>query len=181
MGLTVRALHVGDIMMDWSFLLFAYKPGRKTCIPINAFLIQGAATPILIDTGIRDVSIFKHGFGEIGFLEPEQDLMRQLKEEGLKPEDIGCIIQTHIDIDHTGNTHRFPNAKIVVQRQEMAYQASYGYSHAPDLPWFISNIHRVEFVNGEAELYSGVSCALAPGIRPAISRSRCRQTGARSL
>jgi len=149
-------------MIDWSFLLFAYKAGRKTCIPINAFLIKGAETPILVDTAIRDISIFDHGFGEIGFLEPEQELMYQLKEEGLKPEDIGCIIQTHLDIDHTGNTHLFPNARIVVQRQEMAYHASSGFSHAPDFPWFINNMNRIDLVNGEIELYSGVKCVLAP-------------------
>jgi glyoxylase-like metal-dependent hydrolase (beta-lactamase superfamily II) len=166
MGLTVKALHVGDIMMDWSFVLFQYKPGRKTCIPINAFLIQGAETPILIDTGILAPSIFQGRFGEIGFLEPEQDLMRQLKEHGLKPEDIGCIIHTHLDVDHTGNNHRLPKAKVIVQRQEMAYQASCGRRRAPDLPWFISNLDRIQFINGDIELYPGVKCVFAPAHTP---------------
>jgi glyoxylase-like metal-dependent hydrolase (beta-lactamase superfamily II) len=162
MGLTVKALHIGDILIDWSFLLFGYKPGRKTCIPINAFLILGAETPILVDTGVLGAAIFEsHGLGEVGYVEPEQDLVRQLSEKGIKPEDIGCIIQTHLDIDHTGNTPKFPNAKIVVQRREMAYQASYGYMHAPDLPWYITNVRRLELIEGDHELYPGIKCVLA--------------------
>lgn len=162
MGLTVKALHIGDILMDWTFLLFAYKPGRKTCIPINSYLIQGAETPILVDTGVLDASIFeRHGFGEIGFVEPEQDLVKQLREEGLEPGDIGCIIQTHLDIDHTGNTPKFPNAKVVVQRKEMAYAASYGFKAAPDLPWYVCNHKRLELIDGDMELFDGVKCTLA--------------------
>jgi glyoxylase-like metal-dependent hydrolase (beta-lactamase superfamily II) len=164
MGLTVKALHIGDAMMDWSFLLFRYKPGRKTCIPINSYLIRGAETPILVDTGVRDASVFvAHGNDEIGFVEPEQDILLQLKEEGLSPADIGCIIQTHLAIDHTGNTPRFPNARIVVQRQEMAYQATNNRNLQPDLPWFINNIKRVDFITGDIELFPGIKCVLAPG------------------
>ena len=40
MGITIKALHVGDVGMDWSHLVFWYKPGRKTWIPINSFLIN---------------------------------------------------------------------------------------------------------------------------------------------
>jgi len=164
MALTVKALHIGDILMDWSFLQFAYKPGRKTCIPINSFLILGAGTPILVDTGVLDASIFERwGFGEIGFVEPEQDLVKQLREEGIEPGDIGCVIQTHLHIDHTGNTPKFPKARIVVQRSEMAFEASYGFQASPDLPWFVTNFKRLELINGDMELFSGVKCVFAPG------------------
>lgn len=101
MGLKVKALHVGDIIMDWSFLLFGYNPGRKTCIPINSFLILGAETPILVDTGIGDTDSLLP-LGMRGWEAPEQNIIGLLREEGLEPGDIGYIIQTHLDIDHTG-------------------------------------------------------------------------------
>jgi len=161
MGLKVKALHIGDILMDWSFLLFGYNPGRKTCIPIISYLILGSDAPILVDTGVRDVSLFRPI--EKGFMTPEQDLIRLLKEEGLEPGDIGYIIQTHLDIDHTGKTPLFPKAKIIVQREEMGFQASYWskLGHSPDLPWFISNLNRVEFINGDTELFTGIKCVMA--------------------
>jgi len=161
MGLKVKALHLGDILMDWSFLLFAFNPGRKSCIPINSYLILGAETPILVDTGVRDVNLFPPIMK--GWSTPEQDLIRLLRNEGLEPGDIGYIIQTHLDIDHTGKTPLFPNAKIIVQRKEMAFQASYWskLGHSPDLPWFVSNLDRIEFIDGDMELFPGIKCVLA--------------------
>lgn len=162
MGLTVRALHVGDIIMDWTFCLFNFNPGRKTCIPINAFLIKGAETPILVDTGVRDVSIFPPTMR--GWQLPEQDITKLLREEGLNPDDVGYVVLTHLDIDHTGKVPLFTNAKIIIQRKEMAFQASYWskLGHSPDLPWFVSNLNRVEFIDGDVELFEGVRCILAP-------------------
>jgi glyoxylase-like metal-dependent hydrolase (beta-lactamase superfamily II) len=161
MGLKVKALHLGDILMDWSFLLFGYNPGRKTCTPINSFLILGAEAPILVDTGVGDVNLFSSAMK--GWSTPEQDLIRLLREEGFEPGDIGYIIQTHLDIDHTGKTSLFPNAKIIVQRKELAFQASYlrKLGKCPDLPWFMSNLDRVEFIDGDMELFSGIKCVLA--------------------
>jgi N-acyl homoserine lactone hydrolase len=159
--LKVKALHLGDVLLDWSFVLFQFKPGRKTCGPMNSFLILGAESPILVDTGIRDVKLLEP-FGMRGFETPEQDIVRLLKEEGLEPSDIGYIIHTHLDPDHTGKTPLFPNARIVIQRQEMAFHAA-GYmpGHSPDLPWFIENMHRIEFIDGDVELFPGIKCVLA--------------------
>ncbi len=161
MGLKIKAFHVGDILMDWSFLLFGYNPGRKTCISINSFLILGAEAPILVDTGVRDVTLFPPTMK--GWVTPEQDLIKILREEGLDPRDIGYIIQTHLDIDHTGKTPLFPNAKIFLQRKEIAFQAAYWsrLGHSPDLPWFVSNLNRIEFIDGDLELFPGIKCVLA--------------------
>ena len=160
MGLKVKALHVGDILMDWSFLLFGFNPGRKTCIPINVFLILGADVPILVDTGVRDVNLFPPIMK--GWSTQEQDIIKLLRDEGLEPGDIEYIILTHLDIDHTGKTPLFPNAKIIVQRKEMAFQAAYWskLEHSPDLPWFVNNLNRVEFINGDMELFTGIKCVL---------------------
>jgi N-acyl homoserine lactone hydrolase len=151
MGLKVKALHLGDILGDWSFILWSFNPGRKNWGAVNSFLILGAKSPILVDTGIRDLKMLDL-FGMKAVETPEQDIVSLLKEEGLEPSDIGYIIHTHLHIDHTGKTPLFPNAKIVVQRQEMAFHAA-GYmpGQSPDLPWFINNMHRIEFVEGDIE------------------------------
>jgi glyoxylase-like metal-dependent hydrolase (beta-lactamase superfamily II) len=159
MGLKIRALHIGDGILDWSFLLRNYNPGRKTCTPINSFLILGAESPILVDTGVRDPKLLEpSGIREIET--PEQDIVRLLREHGLEPRDIRYIIFTHLDPDHTGKAPLFPNAKLVIQRKEMAFHAA-GYGHATDLPWLINNMNRIEFIDGDIELFSGVKCVLA--------------------
>jgi glyoxylase-like metal-dependent hydrolase (beta-lactamase superfamily II) len=162
MGLKIKAFHIGDTTVDWAFILFGFNPGRKTCASIISFLILGAEAPILVDTGVRDINLFPPIMK--GWQLPEQDIMKLLREEGLDPGDIGYIIQTHLDIDHTGKTSLFPNAKIVIQRKEMAFHAAYycKLGHSPDLPWFVSNLDRVEFIDGDVELFSGLKCVLAP-------------------
>ena len=161
MGLEIKVLHVGDILMDWTFLLFSYNPGRKTCIPINAYLILGAGAPILVDTGVRDVTVFPPIMK--GWSTPEQDIITLLKEEGVEPGDIETIILTHLDIDHTGKAPLFPKARFIIQRKEMAFQAAYHskLGHSPDLPWFVSNLDRVDFIDGDMELFPGIKCVLA--------------------
>jgi len=62
------------------FSSFRLQPGRKTCIPINAYLILGGETPILVDTGVRDVTVFPPIMK--GWSTPEQDLIKLLKKRG---------------------------------------------------------------------------------------------------
>ncbi len=162
MGLEVKALHVGDIMCDWTFLLFNYKPGRKTWVPINSFLIKGAEKPILVDSGCNPKNLERFpALNMRGEILPEQDMIKQLKENGLQPEDIGYVIHTHLDIDHTGYSYLFTNAKMVIQRKEVAFHAAgYAPGHSPDLPWFVSNMNRIEYIDGDYELSLGVKCVL---------------------
>ncbi|MBU0894773.1 MAG: MBL fold metallo-hydrolase [Nanoarchaeota archaeon] len=53
--------------------------------------------PILIDTGSKEV---------------ESELLKNLKELYIEPEDITSIILTHNHYDHNGNLNLFQNAKI---------------------------------------------------------------------
>ena len=53
---------------------------------------------ILIDTGYR------------GF---EEEILKALEKNGLKPEDIDIIINTHFHLDHSYNNYLFKNAKII--------------------------------------------------------------------
>lgn len=56
-------------------------------------------TNILIDTGY-------HSYG--------QEILDNLRNEGVEPEDIQYIINTHEHFDHCGNNHLFPNASAIV-------------------------------------------------------------------
>jgi glyoxylase-like metal-dependent hydrolase (beta-lactamase superfamily II) len=158
MGLEVKAIHIGDVMLDWSRLLLDFQPGRKTWVPCNCFLILGAETPILVDTGFgseRDMQVYGMKGSEI----PEQDLILQLRGYGVKPEDVGYIIHTHLHVDHCGKNQFFPNARVVVQRKEIGYGAGeLKPYHCPYISWFINNLNRMEFLDGDAELLPGVKC-----------------------
>ncbi len=169
MGLRIRALHTGDVGLDWSWLIFAYKPGRKSWCPINCFLILGGEKPILVDSGVRivpgmrefqkDKLAIDSDFSVI----PEQDIVKLVREEGVQPEDIGYIAHTHLDIDHAGQDDLFPNATIILQRREMAYAGGHYTGHCVDTPWFVNNYDRIDFIDGDIEFFPGIKFVLAPG------------------
>ena len=159
-GLKIRALHTADCLAQWSFVLTGWNPCKFTCGPISCFLILGAEKPILVDTGMRDINAFRGPLK--GFTTPEQDLVKLLREEGVAPGDIGTIIHTHLDPDHSGNDSLFPNAKIIIQKKEMVAKAT-GFGACPELPWFTANLRRIEFIDGDVELFPGIKCVLSIG------------------
>jgi glyoxylase-like metal-dependent hydrolase (beta-lactamase superfamily II) len=169
MGLKIKALHIGDVGLDWSWLLLAFNEGRKTWIPINSFLILGAEKPILVDTGARIVPGMNEalkesvGMDQCFLATPEQDIVKRLREEGIQPEDVGYITHTHLDIEHAGHDDLFPNAKIILQRREMAYAGANYTGHCPDFPWFANNVNRIDFIDGDIELFPGIKFVLSPG------------------
>ncbi len=101
---------------------------------LRALLIQGNGMNILVDTGMGDKydektrSIYKLDHSK-------WTLLTSLAEQGLKPEDITHIIQTHLHFDHCGGLVRaagtppstrelvpaFPNAKVFVQKENLKW------------------------------------------------------------
>jgi glyoxylase-like metal-dependent hydrolase (beta-lactamase superfamily II) len=163
MALQVKALHIGDVGLDWSRLALDYNPGRKTWVPITCYLILGAETPVLVDTGFKGAKDME-AYGMVASETPEQDIVKQIRELGVKPEDVGYIIHTHLHVDHCGKNEYFPNAKMVLQRKELMFAAAeLKPIHCPYLPWFIDNRGRIEFLDGDFEILPGIKCVLAIG------------------
>lgn len=85
------------------------------------WLILGGEKPILVDTGLENVE--EMNTGAAGVLKekitqkPEERTVEQLARFGLKPEDIGSIIITHLHFDHVDCLDQFPNASIYVSGQ----------------------------------------------------------------
>lgn len=76
-------------------IMFAFDP-----ICSSATLIKGEKN-ILVDTG-------NYGF--------EDKLLSALKKQGLKPDDIDIVINTHRHFDHFTNNYLFKNALVVLHR-----------------------------------------------------------------
>ena len=75
---------------------------------VNAFLVRGPNKTILVDTG----------FG--------RELFKNLAQLGVQPEDVDTVLLTHMHGDHIGGLLRdgklaFPNAEVLVARQEREY------------------------------------------------------------
>ena len=99
-------------------MIKTYIPGGTFPMAVNAYLIRGGDKPILVDTG----------YG--------RELFKHLDALGVKPEDIGTVLLTHMHGDHIGGLLRdgkvaFPNAQILVSEEEIAYWMSMDLDKVP--------------------------------------------------
>jgi 4-pyridoxolactonase len=79
---------------------------------------------------------------------PDQTVLAQLAKLGIRPGDVGCIINSHLHIDHCGGNKHFPEATIVVHKKE--YEAAkspfpFEYQSYSDLS-FDPELHRLNFI-----------------------------------
>jgi N-acyl homoserine lactone hydrolase len=123
--------------------------------PVHAFLVTFPGGAALVDTGIG---------GPKDRLEEQQVISRPvadaLDEHGLKPSDIGLVINTHLHFDHFGQNAVFKHATFHVQRTELD-RARRDSPHLAD--WFDFTDARFELLDGDAEILPGLSVIATPG------------------
>jgi len=140
----------------------------------NSLLVRAHGQTIVVETGNGTKWDAKlRGIYEIQEGDPLRD---SLAAQGVKPEQVNLVINTHLHFDHAGGNTRaadgeivptFPNARYVVQRAEVEHamhpterdRASYFEENfAP-----ISKAGRWELVSGDAEILPGISVSRIPG------------------
>ncbi len=120
-------------------------------IPIVCYLVQtGDGKNILIDSGLPEIipeeeSEFVNG----------QDVIEQLANIGLKPDNIDTVISTHYDVDHAGRHAAFTKAQYVVQRVHHLDAASNLRFAAIRSQWD-QPMKRIRLVDGDTELLPGL-------------------------
>lgn len=149
--------------------------GRVT-VPILGFLIEGGPDPILVDSGMRsaDRAMSIHRLGPHR-IPKGMSLPEALARHGYKPEDIRACILTHLHYDHCGGCELLPNARLIVQRSELAAAATpigprtleIGsrelFYDRHDVSDFVDKLwDRVELIEGDSELFPGIECIHYP-------------------
>ncbi len=163
MGLVVHAIKLAESMTTESALLFLGDPARKRKNAYHSFYLSGAKVPILVDTFMKNPTNPK--WGNPLNTKPSWDLLRQLQDLEVAPEEVEIIIHTHLHYDHCGNDDLFPNARIYVQREELGYAAkatdpsSRKMYKRDDILMFIGKFRkRLVLLDGDAEIVRGVRC-----------------------
>ena len=147
---------------------------NRISLGLNCLLIRTGRKNILIDTGLGDKE--DANFQEMFAVERIPTLRESLKMQGLDPEDIHMVVNTHLHFDHAGgNTVRengaivstFPRAKYFVQRGEYEDAARANertrasYRRENFTP--VAHVDQWEFLDGETELLPGVSVVVTEG------------------
>ncbi len=138
---------------------------NRISLRINPLLIQVGGENILVETGFWDQGGEK--FEGIFGLDRDETVFRGLDSLGLGPDDINLVINTHLHFDHAGRNvtalgePTFPNAKYVVQRQELSdAKHTHERSRASYISGYIDPLLDAglfEIIDGEHELRSNSS------------------------
>lgn len=158
-------IHLGKIKIDLGIMTYRHNYGVKQWVPIITWYIKGADRHILVDSGISSAESAWYTESPV---EDMVDFETGLKQVGIRPEDVDLVIQTHLHFDHAGNTHRCPNARVVVQRAELDFalapHAMQGYLYNPDI---LNNL-KFQVVEGDTEILPGIATIHLPSHTPGV-------------
>jgi glyoxylase-like metal-dependent hydrolase (beta-lactamase superfamily II) len=140
---------------------------NRVTLALNVALIETAGQRVLVDTGMGDK--WRDKEARMYRVDRSTTLAASLRGLGLAPEDIDCVVNTHLHFDHAGGNTRevegravptFPKARYVVQMGEWE-DATHPHerNRASYLePNFVplAEHRQLEAVQGEVEVAPGV-------------------------
>jgi len=174
MSWKIRPLHVGTLKnFPTAALTYHRDFGQVSEVAMIMFLITGGEHPVVVDTGTADpdATYERHGY-ELVRTE-EQHPLAALERAGVAADEVKTVINTHLHWDHSSNNDLFPNARVIVQRSEIAYAIDplepslKAFERLPgSTPSWIRAIGNTITVDGDEELLPGLSVVHLPGHTP---------------
>jgi N-acyl homoserine lactone hydrolase len=147
---TIEPLHLADVIYPESH-------PRSGIGPVFAFLLRGAESSFLIDTGLGP----PHDLLDRLYAPPfRRDPATTLREAEVAP--VGIII-THLHFDHIGGAQGLPGTPIYVQHTEREAAREHGYT-IPEFVDFPGADYRL--LEGDAEITPGIRVVATPDHTP---------------
>lgn len=164
------ALPLGDCACGFETVAPGVHDGMHTNIPVTGYLVRLPGDELaLVDTGmsrlhVDDPDVTWRGTPNADALKPvmrpEDSLLYRLGQLGVDPRDVNYVINTHLHFDHAGNNDLLGNATFFVQREQ--YEFAKDNPSFPNQYWNLPSLS-YELVDGERELFDGVSVIPTPG------------------
>jgi glyoxylase-like metal-dependent hydrolase (beta-lactamase superfamily II) len=144
----------------------ALSDGDEWRLSVNAVLIRGAGTTVLVDSGLGpEPRTFMPDAGA--------RLLAELARAGWGPDEVDLVVHTHLHVDHVGWYGFFPNARYAVSADEWTYFMSEGSlarrPHLRDRVAPLRDDGSLVLVDGELEVASGVRLVPTRGHTPGHS------------
>ena len=125
--LQVFSMPCGFLQFDSKLFFPNLEKGEPFTVPVPSYLITHPKGNVVFDTGVHCQAIHDPvgRLGEIAKLfvshtKPGEEIVTQLANFKLTPDDISYVINSHFHFDHCGGNEFFPRSTILVQKNEMA-------------------------------------------------------------
>jgi glyoxylase-like metal-dependent hydrolase (beta-lactamase superfamily II) len=140
---------------------------------LNCLVVRGGGKTVLVETGVGGKSGRIPGAAGI---EGSGTLLQNLAREGIRPEDVDIVVNTHLHFDHAGGNTvtsdgrpapAFPRARYLIQKGEWRVASSPNErtraTYLAENFEPLEDARQVELVEGETEIIKGVRLLPAPG------------------
>jgi len=161
----IHPLPVCQLKGDKGMFTYRNSYGEELLFPIFSWFIDIGKEKILIDCPGPAAEMEKYSTAglkgkDIGSIE------KYLHQRGVSPEDITTIILTHLHYDHITGANDFPNARFIIQRQELLFALN---PHPLFKKSYRSELFKklnFEEVQGDTAVLPGIAVLLTPGHSP---------------
>ncbi|PCI02929.1 MAG: MBL fold hydrolase [Hyphomicrobiales bacterium] len=123
--------------------------------------------------GFSTIAMIRHGdriaLVDVGSFGQRPLLLEQFAERGMTPSDITDVLLTHSHWDHLVNWPMFPEAKIIIGREELEWSLKepWGTTMVPE--FYVKELEQwpnLRTVGEGDEVFPGITTYLAPGHTP---------------
>jgi N-acyl homoserine lactone hydrolase len=167
----VYALCTGAIELDRASMVADLAPGQRWTVPVLSFLVDHPRGRLLFDTGVH----CQARLDPVGRLGPERvkrltvksevgdDVLPQLAQLRLTPDDVRYVANSHLHFDHCGGNEFFPHATFLVQRPELEAARRPGVvpSYSPS-PIDFDHALDYQMIDGEHDVFGDGAVVLIP-------------------
>lgn len=164
---TVTSLRIGELYLPHD--------GSIQRDPIHCWLARDGEHNVLIDTGMTDIAMVTKRLKVEGWGGGHEFLTKALASNDLAPGDIDHIVLTHGHFDHADNLDLFPDACVVIQRDELAHatdpvpsQRIYYWNTTVGNLVARRRPNQIRVVNGDVALFPGFRLLKVPSHTPGM-------------
>jgi N-acyl homoserine lactone hydrolase len=157
-------LFITDTKFDKARMTYLYNFGEGHTGCCYTWLLEGAGEKMMVDTGGTAETAIARGRSRED-VKKVQTLEDGLAKYGLKPGDIDTVIITHLHWDHVELAHKYVNARLIVQEDELNFSRNPHPAALYDDRRLLEGLD-FEVVRGDCQITDGVKVLLTPGHTP---------------